>query len=104
MLNCGFEVSEKTLIVSLEGRLDALTSQTLEKDIMDRLQGITLVRLECTQLQYISSAGLRTILGVQQYMEDQGLEDVQVTGANETILEILDETGFMDIVNVVKDK
>ena len=103
MLNTTYDLNDGALTISLEGRLDALTSQTLEKEIMDKLEGITSVTLDCTDLQYISSAGLRTILGVQQYMEDNDLEDVKVKGCNETILEILDETGFMDIINVVSE-
>jgi len=100
MLNTTYDLNDGGLTISLEGRLDALTSQTLEKEITERLEGVTSVTMDFTDLQYISSAGLRTILGIQQYMEENDLEDVKVTGCNETILDILDETGFMDIINV----
>lgn len=100
MLNTTYDLNDGGLTISLEGRLDALTSQTLEKEITERLEGVTSVTMDFTDLQYISSAGLRTILGVQQYMEEHDCDDVKVTGCNETILDILDETGFMDIINV----
>ena len=46
----------------LEGRLDTLTSPELE----DKLEGIERVVFDLEKLEYISSAGLRVLVGLAQ--------------------------------------
>ena len=102
MLNTTMNLEGTDLTVVLEGRLDALTSQSLEKEIEGYFEKINSITVDCAKLEYISSAGLRTLLAAQQYMEEQGYENVKVVNANEVILEIFEETGFSDILDVVR--
>ena len=51
-------------------------------------------------LEYISSAGLRTVLVAQQTLEDKGYDNVKVINANESIKEIFEDTGFSDIIYI----
>lgn len=90
------------LTVILEGRLDALTAQTLSDELEEKLEGVTAVTIDAEKLEYISSAGLRTFLFAQQYMEENDKEDVRLINANESLMEILEETGFTKILNVVE--
>ena len=50
-------------------------------------------------LDYLSSAGLRILLGAQKTMNKQG--SMKVTNVNDTIMEIFEVTGFVDILTVV---
>ena len=50
------------------------------------------------ELEYISSAGLRVLLKAQKAMNEKG--DMKVTGVNETIMEVFDITGFVDILTI----
>ena len=102
MLNTTIHTEDGELMVALEGRLDALSSQNLEKELEAHFDGIKGITIDCTNLEYISSAGLRTILAAEQYLEEKGLEDVRVINANSTIKDIFEETGFIDLVNFVK--
>ena len=102
MLNTTMNLEGTDLTVVLEGRLDALTSQSLEKEIEGYFEKIKSITVDCAKLEYISSAGLRTLLAAQQYMEEQGYENVKVVNANEVILDIFEETGFSDILDVVR--
>ncbi len=102
MLNTTMNLKDGELTIILEGRLDALTSQKLEKELEGKLEGVTAITMDCAKLEYISSAGLRTILAAEQYMEEHGYEDVKIIGANEIIVNIFTETGFTEIVNVVR--
>jgi Anti-anti-sigma regulatory factor (antagonist of anti-sigma factor) len=102
MLNTTMNLEGTDLTVVLEGRLDALTSQSLEKEIEGYFEKINSITVDCAKLEYISSAGLRTLLAAQQYMEEQGYENVKVVNANEVILDIFEETGFSDILDVVR--
>ena len=90
------------LIVRPEGRLDTLRAPQLEQELQPRLEGVSQVMMDFSNVLYISSGGLRLLLCLEQTMEDRGGE-VQVTHANEAVLNILDMAGFMDIVRVVTE-
>ena len=50
-------------------------------------------------MEYISSAGLRTILAAQQFMEDNDLPNVIVLNINENVRETFELTGFDELVD-----
>ena len=86
------------LTVILEGRLDTNTAPQLEAELKAALPGVAHLVLDFAQLDYLSSAGLRVLLGAQKQMNKQG--DMVVRHVNETIAEIFDVTGFCDILTI----
>jgi anti-sigma B factor antagonist len=80
------------------GRLDTTTAPTLEAAVDGCIAGVRELVLDCSELEYISSAGLRVILKAQKLMNAQG--SMKLTGVNETIMEIFDITGFADILTI----
>ncbi len=100
MLNTKFEMNDGELAVTIEGRIDALTSQEFDKDLEPYLEYAKSVVMDCEGLEYISSGGLRTILAAQQMLEEKGREDIKLIHVNDFVMEILDETGFTLIVQV----
>jgi anti-sigma B factor antagonist len=54
--------------------------------------------MDCSELEYVSSAGLRVILKAQKLMNAQGT--MKVMNVNETIMEVFEITGFADILNI----
>ena len=54
--------------------------------------------LDFAALEYISSAGLRVLLSAQKVMNKQG--KMVIRNANETILEVFEVTGFLDILTI----
>jgi anti-sigma B factor antagonist len=54
--------------------------------------------LDCGELEYVSSAGLRVILKAQKRMKAQG--SMKLMGVNETVMEVFDITGFTDILTI----
>ncbi len=88
------------LCLSLEGRLDTTTAPELEKVIKSSLDGVTELTIDMGSLDYLSSAGLRVLLGAQKTMNKQG--SMKVIHVNETIMEIFDVTGFADIRTIEK--
>ncbi len=82
----------------MHGRLDTVTAPDLEKEFQGSLTGVEKLTLNLEDLEYISSAGLRVLLSAQKVMNKQG--EMKLIHANETIMEIFEVTGFLDIMNV----
>ena len=85
-----------TLIVS--GRLDTQTAPELEAELDSVLDGLKELTFDMTNLEYVSSAGLRVILKAQKAMNAQG--SMKLTGVNDSIMEVFDITGFLDILTI----
>lgn len=87
------------LTLALEGRLDTSTSPELEGMLKDSLKGVTELTIDMAALDYLSSAGLRVLLGAQKTMNRQG--SMKVAHVNDTIMEIFEVTGFADILSII---
>ena len=85
-----------TLIVA--GRLDTQTAPELEAELDAVLAGLKELTFDMTNLEYVSSAGLRVILKAQKAMNTQG--SMKLTGVNDSIMEVFDITGFLDILTI----
>lgn len=88
----------KTLEVKVSGRLDTTTAPQLEAALKESIEGSELLALNFEDLEYLSSAGLRVILAAQKTMAKQG--QMVVRHVNETIMDIFEVTGFVDILTI----
>ena len=86
------------LNVIVEGRLDTTTAPELEGELKASLDGITDLELDFSNLEYLSSAGLRVLLATQKTMNTQG--KMVVKNVNDTIMEVFEVTGFVDILTI----
>ena len=86
------------LNLALEGRLDTTTAPQLEAELKASLDGITELNLDFEKLEYLSSAGLRVLLAAQKVMNRQG--SMVIRHVNETIQEVFEVTGFIDILTI----
>ena len=98
MLNIQKTLENGKALFALEGRLDTTTAPELEKELRDSIDGVSALTLDFTDLEYISSAGLRVLLAVQKIMNKKG--EMKVSHVNETIMEIFEVTGFSDILSI----
>ncbi len=98
MLNINKTIEDKTLIVTLEGRLDTTTAPQLESELKSELAGVTTLVMDFEKLEYISSAGLRVLLSAEKVMNKQG--EMKVIHVSDVINEIFEVTGFSDILNI----
>ena len=92
------ELNGAELKIAIVGKLNTVTAPQLESEIKSSLGGITSFILDFAECDYLSSAGLRVILTAQQIMNKQG--KMIVKNVNETIYEIFDVTGFVDILTI----
>ena len=91
-------IADTTATLKIIGRLDTTTAPELESTIDGCVAGIKELVLDCSALEYVSSAGLRVILKAQKLMNVQG--NMKLTHVNETIMEVFDITGFADILTI----
>ena len=95
-INIKKNVNETTIEVA--GRLDTITAPVLEKTVNENISGIQSLVLDLKGLEYISSAGLRVLLGEQKKMQKVG--SMKLTGVCENVMEVFEMTGFADILTI----
>lgn len=83
--------------VTLSGELDTATAQEAEVALQPLLesQGKGIV-IDCTDLEYIASSGLRILLGILKQARAVGSR-VVLKNVNEVVRDVLDLTGFISI-------
>ena len=95
--------AEKTgtdVTLHIGGRLDTTTAPELEKVINAALAEDTKdLTLDMAEITCISSAGLRVLLGAQKKLDKIG--SMKLTCVCEAVLEVLEITGFADILKIV---
>ncbi|MEG0329072.1 MAG: STAS domain-containing protein [Longicatena sp.] len=91
-------LNKTELVITVSGRLDTTTAPDLEVELKSSLDNIDSLIMDFTDLDYISSAGLRVLLFAQKTMNKQG--KMVIRHVNDTILEVLQITGFIDILTV----
>ena len=84
--------------LAITGRLDTATAPELEAEVDAVLPAAKDLVFDMTGLEYVSSAGLRVILKAQKAMSAKG--SMRLTGVNDTIMEVFDITGFIDILTI----
>lgn len=84
------------LTVALIGRLDAVTAIELDKNLVKQISDVENLTLDLKELDYIASAGLRILLKLKKIMDGQGT--MKVINVNTTVREVMDMTGFSDLL------
>ena len=90
-------------IVAVTGSLDSTTSPEAQKSLDSVLAGARKVALDFSQLDYISSAGLRILLGVAKQLRAKG-GTLGMFGLNQSVREVFDISGFSSILPVYQSE
>ena len=88
----------KSLVISVQGRLDTLTAPELEEVFRESLGDAEELTLDFSGLEYISSAGLRALVGAEREMRGKG--GMKIVHASELVKEVFEVTGFSTVLNV----
>jgi len=99
--NVTMDINEEQsrLFIKIEGRLDTKTAPELEEKINQSTGAISNIVMDFTELEYISSAGLRVLLKTHKAMKAKKGSMV-IRGANEEVQEVFTITGFSDILRL----
>ena len=83
-------------VIRIAGRLDTITAPALDKAINEDIGETRNLIVDMKSLEYISSAGLRVLLGAQKKMQKIG--SMKVVNVCEEVMEVFEMTGFADIL------
>ena len=84
--------------IELAGRLDTTTAPAPDKTIASDIEGTKKLVIDFKSLEYISSAGLRVLLGAQKKMQKIG--SMKVINVCEAVMEVFEMTGFADMLTI----
>ena len=80
--------------VRLSGRLDTVTAPQFEEFIAENIANMDALILDCTALEYLSSAGLRVLLSTHKRLKG----NMKLNKVCELVMEVFEMTGFADIL------
>ena len=94
------EKQEAMVTAFLKGRLDTLAAQ----EVADQMEGLAesaagTIVLDCTEMTYISSSGLRLFLMLRKAAAEKGGQ-VIVRGINNDIRSVFMMTGFLNLFEI----
>ena len=92
------ELNDKQLTIKPVGEINSVTAPELEEVIKNDLNGVKELIFDFSELEYLSSAGLRVLLVAQKLMNKKG--PMSVRNVNSTVMEILDITGFSNVLDI----
>ena len=95
-MNIEIKKNAEETIIEFVGALDTTTAPALEKIINEDIEGTKDLILDFKEVEYISSAGLRVLLGAQKKMQKIG--SMKVVNVCEAVMEVFEMTGFADIL------
>jgi anti-sigma B factor antagonist len=95
------EISEKSVgnvnIISIGGRLDAYAANDVERKLDSLVTaGHVYLVVDLSRLEYISSSGLRVLLGaIKRVKKEQG--DIRLACLQPSVKEVFDMAGFTQL-------
>ena len=92
------QYNEKELTITVKDKIDTITAPDFENEIMDEMGKFDSLIIDFTDLEYISSAGLRVLVIIEKELKPQNIPFV--IKVNDIIKEILVMSGFDRILNI----
>lgn len=98
------EKVEKAVVISVTGRMDAVTSPDFEKELDQWIEnGETLFVVDLKGLDYISSSGLRSVLSVAKKLKAcKGR--ILLTSLKDVVKEVFEISGFSTIIPLYESR
>ena len=91
--------SEKELTIAVGNRIDTVTAPDFENEINDEIGKFDSLIIDFSNLEYISSAGLRVLIATQKKLTPKNIP-MTIKNVNDTIKEIFMMSGFDKILNI----
>lgn len=93
------EKNGDVLNVTIEGQLDIKTSPELKAALEGELDDVMTLFFDMKGVSYISSAGLRVLLGAYQVLDEKD-GNMILKNVDDSFMEILEMTGFTEFITI----
>lgn len=102
MMKVNVTISGNTAIIGVQGRIDTITAGEFEASLLPLTEKHAHLVVDCSQLDYISSSGLRGFLMAQKKLTATAGK-LRLCNLQPTIREIFDISGFSSIFAIYPD-
>ena len=94
-----WKMEDGALVIALSGSIDSANAPEVEQTIRNAVaeNPAETILLDCDKLEYTTSAGLRIILRLKQEVDD-----TRIINAHPEVYEVLEMTGFTELMRVEK--
>jgi anti-anti-sigma factor len=100
-MNVTTEQNESKTLVTIQGRVDTTTAAQFQADLEPLMEGDSLdIDIDCSELEYTSSQGLRVFLMLQKSVNKNGGALV-LRNMRPEVKEVFDITGFSNIIKII---
>lgn len=89
-----YSINGNEIEVAIEGRLDTVTAPDFDKFVLENVSSESTVIIDCQNLEYVSSAGLRVLLSAHKKTKGS----MKLKNVCEIVMEVFEMTGFADIL------
>jgi anti-sigma B factor antagonist len=103
VININVENKGQITIIAMAGELDSISSPEAQEQIFPLIQHGCKILLDMTDVTYMSSAGLRTLLLMYRQIQDH-VGDVVITGLGDEVRDVMAITGFLDFFHTVNSR
>lgn len=90
---------EKDLTIEVNGRIDTVNAPDFQNEIMDEMGKFNSLTLDCRDLEYISSSGLRVLIMMEKKLQPQNIK-FTIKNLNSALREIFAMSGFDKLLNI----
>ena len=94
------ERRSNVLMVSLSGRLEFSSSPEFDKAFTDLSEDITVIRIDMSELKYISSMGIRSIMYLKRLSDDRGIS-LAIVSPSQTVMDVFSLTGLDNVLIII---
>ncbi|MBE6499238.1 MAG: STAS domain-containing protein [Methanobrevibacter thaueri] len=98
-MNIHKNYNQKELTLNIQGRVDTVTSKDLDNEITQESGNFNSLIMDLSDMEYISSAGLRVLISTQKKMNAENIPFV-IKNANPSVSEIFRMSGFDKILKI----
>lgn len=87
------------LFIKPIGRVDVTSTPELESEVNSEIENITYLTIDMSEVEYISSVGLRALLSFQKQIAPRG--EMKIVNVKPEVLEIFKMVGFDKVLNII---
>ena len=91
--------NEKELTLSVNGRINTVTSKELDKEINDELGNFDSLILDFSDLEYISSAGLKVLVATHRKLKPDNIPFI-IKNVNDVVGEVFRLSGVDRVLEI----